>query len=163
MCISLCSNYNRLKCAHVDRFLCVILLSEWVRVTVESEATTNSDDFDPLFLDFSPFFFRTSSVVQHLSRIAWNVLECYSELARYYTRNLRFAMCSQIFQVIWRRRRLEGESFFIMILNHLGVRIKRSCLCSYGELDSKEFTFQFSRKSGAPNEKIVQNHLNIAC
>ena len=47
---------------------------------------------------------------------------------------------------------LEGEFFFlIMSLTHLGLRIKRSCLRIYGELVSKEFSFQFSRNCMTPS------------
>ena len=51
-------------------------------VTIESEPTTNSVDFDSIFPDLNSFF-------------VWDLAGCYSELARDLTRNLRFAMCSQ--------------------------------------------------------------------
>ena len=69
-------------------------------VTVESELTTNSTDFDPIFPDRSSFFSGNLVVVQRLSRIASNGPKCYSELARDQTRNLRFAMCSQSSEVV---------------------------------------------------------------
>ena len=42
----------------------------------------------------------------------------------------------------------KASSFFFsfFFLTTLGVRIKRTCLRIYGELVSKEFSFQFTRK-----------------
>ena len=115
----------------------VITLSEWVSVIIESKPTTNSLLISiQYFPIFAPFYFGASSVVQHLSRIALNGLECYSELAHDHTKNLRFSMCSQSCQVIWCID-WKTSSFFIMSVNHLSVRIKRSCLRIYGELVSK--------------------------
>ena len=45
------------------------------------------------------------------------------------------------------------SSFFIIRLNPLGVRIKRTCLRIYGELVSKEFSFKFSRKCTTPSKR----------
>ena len=43
-----------------------------MNVTIEPEPTTNSADFDPIFPDFSSFFFLcSSSVVQRLSSFEW--------------------------------------------------------------------------------------------
>ena len=61
-------------------------------------------------------------------------------------------MCSQSSQFVLRRRMVGVFFFFfffffyIISLNNLGVRIKRTCLRMYGELVSKEFSFQFTRK-----------------
>ena len=124
----------------------VITLSEWVSVIIESKPTTNSLLISiQYFPIFAPFYFGASSVVQHLSRIALNGLECYSELAHDHTKNLWFSMCSQSCQVIWCIN-WKTSSFFIMSVNHLSVRIKCSCLRIYGELVSKEFSFQRFRK-----------------
>lgn len=130
----------------------VITLSEWVSVIIESKPTTTSLLISiQYFPIFAPFYFGASSVVQHLSRIALNGLECYSELAHDHTKNLRFSMCSQSCQVIWCID-WKTSSFFIMSVNHLSVRIKRSCLCIYGELVSKEFSFQCFRKCMSPSK-----------
>ena len=86
------------------------------------------------------FCFGTSSVVQRLSWISSNGLECYSELARDHTRILRALRAHSKSKVVWRCR-LEGE-----FKRHFGVRIKRSCLRIYRELVSQEFSLQFSRK-----------------
>ena len=119
------------------------------RIQAHNELTA---DFGPIFPDLSPFF-----VVEHrrlfniiLLRIALNGLECYSELAHDHKKNLQFSMCSQSCQVIccidWK-----ASSFFIMSVNHLSVRIKCSCLRIYGELVSKEFSFQCFRKCTSPS------------
>ena len=47
-------------------------------VTIESEPTTNCVDFDSIFLALNSFF-------------VWNLIGCYSELARDQMRNFRFA------------------------------------------------------------------------
>ena len=71
-----------------------------MNVTIESEPTANSADFDPIFPDLSSFFFYS------VSRRLFNVCRtsngsaCYSELALDEARNVRLAMCSQSSQVV---------------------------------------------------------------
>ena len=166
VCISLCSTYNRVKCAHVDLFLWLtaskrwshyaILLSEWVSewvsVTIESEATTDSDDFDPIFLNLSPLFRN----IVGCSTFVEDSLECPRMLLRISTLlHEKSSICHVLSNL---PSHLTPSTrrwvfFFHNFLNHLisGVRIKRSCLCSYGELVSKEFSFQFSRKCMTPS------------
>ena len=93
---------------------------------------------------------RTSSVVQRLLRIASNGLECYSELAR----------PNSFDAVDWK-----VSSFFIMSLSHLGIRIKRSCLHIFGEIVSKEFIFQLSRKCMTPSkdDRVFSAAENVCC
>ena len=50
-------------------------------VTIEPEPTTNSADFDPIFPDFSSFFFWVPRRLFNVCR-ASNGPQCYSELAR---------------------------------------------------------------------------------
>ena len=64
-------------------------------VTIEREPTTNSADFDPIFPDFSSFFFWVPRRLFNVCR-ASNGPQCYSELARDEARNVRLAMCSQV-------------------------------------------------------------------
>ena len=46
-----------------------------------------------------------------------------------------------------------GSSSFVISLNHLGERIKRSYFLIYGELVSREVSFQFSRECLTPSKR----------
>ena len=73
-----------------------------MNVTIEPEPTTNSADFDPIFPDFSSFFFCVPRRLFNVCR-ALNGPQCYSELARDEARNVGLAMCSQSSQVVSHR------------------------------------------------------------
>ena len=126
----------------------------WVSVTIESEATTDSDDFDPIFLNLSPLFRN----IVGCSTFVEDSLECPRMLLRISTLlHEKSSICHVLSNL---PSHLTPSTrrwvfFFHNFLNHLisGVRIKRSCLCSYGELVSKEFSFQFSRKCMTPSKR----------
>ena len=118
------------------------------RIQAHNELTA---DFDPIFPDLCPFLFRSivgcSTFVEDSFEWPWMLLG----ISAWSHENLRFSMCSQSCQVIWCID-WKTSSFFIMSVNHLSIRIKRSCLRIYGELVSKEFSFQCFRKCMSPSK-----------
>ena len=81
---------------------CFFSVSERMNVTIEPEPTRNSADFDPIFPDFTFFFFWVPRRLFNVCR-ASNGLQCYSEFPRDEARNVGLAMCSQSSQVVGHR------------------------------------------------------------